>query len=218
MKTILLSVLLLLSFKTSAQIAPGSFSISGSFSFASTGQEIDGEGFDPITGQPIDYSYKGKIRSFVFSPRVGYFISKSFAAGISTSLDRSKTASGQPGAGIVVNDQVVRSFGIGPFARYYFAVSDKFLVFADGTFRMNRNKSKTNVTYFDGWGGVTVVEMNTETKGRTWSLGGGITYLVGRAVGVEVVVAYEKTHYEEYDLEENGMNASIGLQLLLNNK
>lgn len=218
MKKIFLICLIVISWQTSAQISRGTFSVSGSFSYASSSQEIDGEAFDPFTGEVVDYTFKSKSRGLTFAPRVGYFISRSLVAGVEISLESTKGNSNQPGAGVVLNDYQGRSLGVGPFVRYYVPVSEKLLLFADGTIQAHRQKTESKVTYFDGFGGVTISEMTVRTRERSWSVGAGGTYLMGKAVGVELLLAYVKRSEEEFNITQKTISLSVGLQLLLNNR
>ncbi len=69
-----------------------------------------------------------KTTSFTFAPQVGFFLSESFAVGGYLNLG----ITNQDNVGGTYNESKETTFGITPFARYYFINSGKWKVAAEG--------------------------------------------------------------------------------------
>lgn len=93
-----------------AQTSQGNMMVGGSFEFNSTSYHAT---------DLNNYS------SFQISPSFGYFISDNFAVGANLGISTSRN-------GIGAGKTFYTSFGLGPFARYYFFMSnEKFAFFGD---------------------------------------------------------------------------------------
>lgn len=119
-----------------------------------------------------------KTTSFTFAPQVGFFLSESFAVGGYLNLG----ITNQDNVGGTYNESKETTFGITPFARYYFINSGKWKVAAEGQLGF----SLGHTTAKDGSGNI-VSEPKTTTI----------------AFNVRPLVAYSLT--ENIDLEA-GLN------------
>lgn len=102
--------------------------IGGGFSFSSKG------GSYKSNGSSVD---KESETSFVFTPKVGYFLNEKFAFGGQLIIATSKTPAN--------NDRINKysAFGIAPFARYYALNWNKFSMFGEAELSLVFGKAKT---------------------------------------------------------------------------
>ena len=103
-----------------------------------------------------------------FSPKAGYFFLHNFAAGAAIDLGYSK-----------VVDIKTTTFGIGPFARYYFGTMN-IRPFGDAEFSVNSQKQKTPST------------SNTYNS-TSFFLGAGLAGFINRNVAIEGLAGYSHT-------------------------
>ncbi len=113
-KNLLITALFLVGFTTvNAQLFVG-----GGVSYTSNNKTEEQRGKE----------YTTETRSFILSPRLGYFLNDKVAIGISLSQIFSKTTEIEQGTATSNGNLTL----IAPFARYYFAKVDKFSFFAEG--------------------------------------------------------------------------------------
>ncbi|MGD0342001.1 MAG: hypothetical protein ABSA76_09885, partial [Bacteroidales bacterium] len=112
-------------------------------------------GFTTIKTKSDNYSSSEKIRTFNFSPRVGYFIIKNLAAGLDINYSLISMGTG-------TNKETNSLFGIGPFIRLYLP-QKKVAPFAEvaGSFgtsgdKTNSNNYKSSLSSFFGGIGLAV--------------------------------------------------------------
>jgi outer membrane protein len=110
--------------------AQAQYFVGGQFGFSTTG------GSEKTGDVTVD---KPKTTYFNFSPKAGMFLSEKFAVGMSLNVmtQRVKNTAG----GNTTTDKTT-SFGIAPFARYYFLQMNKFGIFAEGQIGLAFSKSK----------------------------------------------------------------------------
>ncbi|MEO6915757.1 MAG: hypothetical protein ABI151_09005 [Chitinophagaceae bacterium] len=115
------------------------------------------------------------------SPTVGYFVAKNLSAGavLNLAYQQYGTASST-------------SFGIGPFARYYFGTLN-FRPFLDTEVSFQSNAGNTGGEYF---------------------LGGGLAAFINRNVAVEALAGYRHTAYKD-ELGSGGLNLKIGFMVYI---
>ncbi len=124
------------------------------------------------------------------NPSAGYFFLTNFAAGANVNLDYSKFGQNK-----------VTTFGVGPFARYYFGTTNiRPLLEADLNFTSSKIKS-----------GTTNVGSTTE-NGTGYFLGGGLAAFINRNVALEGLAGYNHTSVNG---GSGGLNLRIGFQVYL---
>lgn len=127
---VLIISLLFIAMKTNAQITKGNWMVGGTGNFSSYENKSSNNG--------TEVTYKGI--GINISPKIGYFFANKFVAGTNVSIGYSKPK----------NFDSSLSYGIGPFARYYFLKEDKrvnFLIEANynfGAAKSGENKSRNN--------------------------------------------------------------------------
>lgn len=124
-----------------------------------------------------------------FSPSAGYFFVDNFAAGARVSLDYSKRPNVK-----------TTTFGIGPFARYYFGTTN-IRPFGQADVNFTSSKTKTSST-------------SSSLNGTQWFLGAGLAGFINRNVALEGIAGYRHTAIEKRD-GTGGFNLRIGFQVYL---
>lgn len=131
---------------------------------------------------------KAKIFNFNIQPKVGYWVTNAFSAGIavlgSTSSSEDEGDSGK---------EVASLFTIGPFFRYYFPVSKNYLFLeAEAGFG----------TYKDKWTGTN--SYTDKYNVTAYGLGAGLFMPVGTKAGFDISMGYEsyKVKYTEGENEK----------------
>lgn len=136
-----------------AQTSNGNMMIGGSFYFNSHTYELNS---------------RNDGNSFAFSPSYGYFIRDNFVVGSGITVEASRST-------VVGGKSTYRSFGFGPFARYYkFTSNDRFAFFAEAGLNFESAESE------QGAAGI--------RKGRSifFSLEPGAAYFLTHHWGVEL--------------------------------
>jgi hypothetical protein len=136
----------------------------------------------------IDF-YNG-YNSFNISlyPDIGYFFSDNFAMGASLPLN-------------VNIHEGYRNFGYGitPFFRYYFGPASDIMYFVTGAVGIRGLTSKYN-------------DSSSSSSGVTGSAGAGGTYFLNRSIGLEVILGYTYSKWNESDASSD-IDLSIGFQI-----
>ena len=124
-----------------------------------------------------------------FMPSAGYFFLNNFAAGANATISYSKAV-----------DVKNTTFGIGPFARYYFGTMN-IRPFADAELSFESTKTKTT--------------LSSDTYNSTsFFLGGGLAAFINRNVAVEAIAGYKNTSFANGP-NTGGFNLRIGFQVYL---
>jgi outer membrane protein with beta-barrel domain len=128
---------------------------------------------------------------FTFQPMGGYFFAKGFAAGAEVKLSFAK-----------FGDEKSNTYGIGPFARYYFNLHNS-------SFKPLVHASFTTET-------VTTKSLGTKFRNTVSSLflGLGGAYFINENVALEAVAGYNRSKYENRD-SEGGFAFRFGFQVHL---
>ena len=145
---------------------------------------------DWLVGGLLQLNTAKNSTSFEFSPNAGYFVLDNFAVGA-----KLVTAYEQLG------DLNITSFGIGPFARYYFS-EKKIKPFFAADFDVQNQKFKTDL------GSVTENAFN-------YFLGGGVAFFINDNVAVEGLLGYRHTKVKEEE-GNGGLNFRVGFQVYIN--
>ncbi|RYY19875.1 MAG: hypothetical protein EOO04_21105 [Chitinophagaceae bacterium] len=157
-------------------------------SYATTAQTNKG---DWMVGGTMRINTTESNKEFTFQPTAGYFFAKSFAAGTEFKLSFSK-----------FGGEKTNSFGIGPFARYYFNLRD-------ASFKPLVHSSFTLET-------VTTRQNNIKNRNTVTSLfiGGGGAYFINENVALEALAGYNRSKYENLD-SQGGFAFRLGFQVHL---
>jgi hypothetical protein len=128
---------------------------------------------------------------FTLNPDAGYFFAKNFVAGSEVLLSFGKSETTK-----------YSSFGVGPFARYYFDMKDeKFKLLVQGSFGI----ASQHYTY---------PNYKTSTTVTSFFLGGGAAYFINRNVALEGVMGYNNSKVETADAQ-GGFLFRVGFQVHL---
>ena len=127
---------------------------------------------------------------FAFSPSAGYFFIDNFAAGAIFDLTSSK----------VVDDKTT-TFGVGPFARYYFGTSNvRPLMHAQYSYISRKDKDA----------------LGTDTyNGGNFFVAGGLAAFINRNVALEGLAGYSRSKFRHASEGSGGFRFKIGFQVYL---
>lgn len=125
-----------------------------------------------------------------FSPNVGYFIVDNLAIGAKMIIAYDQ-----------LGDLKVTSFGVGPFARYYFT-DDKIKPFFAADFDYQNQKFTTS-------------QGSSTENAFNYFLGGGAAFFINENVAVEGLLGYRHTKVKEQE-GNGGLNFRVGFQVYLN--
>ncbi len=206
MKTIklLISLILLLTINSYAQLDKKTWLVGGSGSFNSYKQN---ETF-VFQGNGESNEIQRTIKEVEFSPKVGYFIIDKLVVGLGASFTSEKsdaiTITGSFGGG----SSKSHSFSIGPFARYYFLKKDMpYNILAEASYQLG---SINNGNYIP----------QEKGKSNMASFFIGPELFFNSSVGIELLVGY-KTSTDKMDnpninsYARNGFQVAIGFQIHL---
>lgn len=142
-----------------------------------------------LAGGNVELNTAKNDTRIMFTPSVGYFFATNFAGGANVSLDYSKTGTTKS-----------TSWGIGPFARYYFGTTNiRPLVHANVDFTSTKTK---------------VAGVSNTFTGTNYFLGAGLAGFINRNVALEGLAGYSHTAYEHQD-GTGGFRLKIGFQVYL---
>ena len=146
---------------------------------------------DWMVGGSVRLNTTEANKEITLQPTAGYFFAKSFAAATELKLSFSK-----------FGGEKTNSFGLGPFARYYFNLSD-------ASFKPLVHSSFTIET-------VTTRQNNIKNRNTVTSLflGGGAAYFINENVALEALAGYNRSKYENLD-SEGGFAFRLGFQVHL---
>lgn len=128
-----------------------------------------------------------------FTPNAGVFIIENLAVGGNLSFNYSKSGTNK-----------YTSFGIGPFARYYFTTTaEKVRPFIQGSLNYLSTKQ-------------TIANNTSSTNtGLNYFVGGGAALFISPNVSVDALVGYDHTKYRDF-AGSGGLAFNIGFQVYIN--
>ncbi len=124
--------------------------------------------------QEIDVGGSGKINTFGFTPRVGYFVTDKIAVG-----SRLAFAFAKQGEGLVKASAT--GFAIAPFARYYHKLGDKLFVFGEAGFNIGSISLKVDAPGFDSSDSFSLTQ---------FGINPGLAYFVHDKISLELMVNF----------------------------
>jgi outer membrane immunogenic protein len=201
MKNILSIVILAtLSIPAFSQIPAGTSTIGGSFSLHHTKTKFPS-------------NREATSNEFSFQPSYGYFLIDNFCLGAMIGLSTSSSTS-ETALTAVDNKSKSNSFGIGPFARYYFPIDDKLYVFGQLSYLRNWDK-------YENWSTNQPNNRNT-TKYVSYDLGlaAGIAYFLNPHVSLDLALGYTHTKDSRRDPNDeidkvNRIGLDAGIRVFL---
>jgi outer membrane protein len=210
-------IVIFTSCRTYSQPEKGKFMTSGNISYSRLETTYTYPTIDPVTGvfAPADHNYASG--SFSVRPKVGYFLAKNFAAGISLPTTLSGQTYKDAPSQAKNKKATSRSFAVGPFARYYISLSEKAFVFGEVSYTWGSTRTKAPVYTFDN--GVFEGENSSTLKQKSGQFqgGAGLAYFLSRNVGLELMVSYQQTRVPSADINPStntkGVVCAIGLQV-----
>lgn len=164
--------------------------------FAATAQTEKGNW---LVGGTLGLNTSKNNTNINFSPAAGYFFLHNFAAGAALNLGYSKIAFNK-----------VSTFGIGPFARYYFGTMN-IRPFGDAELSFDSQKSKTTSSSSS----TTVASTVNSTS---VFFGAGLAGFINRNVAIEGLAGYSHTSTNVTgSANTGGFNLRVGFQVYLSN-
>jgi hypothetical protein len=145
---------------------------------------------DWLVGGLLDLNTAKNSTTFEFSPNAGYFVLDNLAIGGNLVFAYDK-----------FGDLKATTFGIGPFARYYFTDS-KIRPFFAGDMTFEKIKFTTTVG-------------SSTEDAFSWFLGGGAAFFINENVAVDGLIGY--AHSKVSDEEgTGGLRLRVGFQVYIN--
>jgi hypothetical protein len=179
MKTLKIAIsILLFTFTTNAQITKGNWMVGGSGSYINYSIKSS------ANGNTIDSNNS----QLLISPTIGYFVANNFACGLSSNFGISMPETGRHST----------TYGIGPFARYYFLKPEKMI------------NILTQVGYYYGIS-------NDESKTNNVDFKAGPVVFFNKSVGLEFTINYSISKYSDssYNSTSRILNIGVGFQIHL---
>jgi hypothetical protein len=146
---------------------------------------------DWMVGGGLSFNTTEGNTFFSLQPSAGHFFAKGFVAGASLGFSTSK-----------FGDERSTSWGIGPFARYYFELKQPvFKPFVHAGFNVESSRSK-------------VMGIKQTNTGRSFLVGLGGAYFINNNVAIDGLMGYNHTKVENYE-GNGGFLFRIGFQVHL---
>lgn len=149
-----------------------------------------------------DFPDDERITSIItlnFQPRAGYYFINNLVTGLF--IDMGLTSQKEKVDTVEYRGNYI-SFTAGPFARYYFPVTDKLIPFVEGQvgfgFSSSNYKSSDDNNIFESKGDV-----------FTMRVGGGATYFFNDKVGADMFIGYEHHSYKDNYETGSGGDSNI---------
>jgi hypothetical protein len=181
-KSLLAAIILILAagITAQAQLEKGRYFIAGSnrleFNKGSEKDKYDGE---------VDDASKQSYFNFYFQPRVGYTFINNLVAGLFMDVDV-YSSKFKDGNGYEVKGA---TFIVGPFARYYFPISDKLLPYAEAQIGGGIDTFKDRGNSDSDW-----TKYNESVF--TYRVGGGATYFFNDMIGADMFLGFSHEAYK----------------------
>ncbi len=148
---------------------------------------------DWMVGGNFRLNTSDKNTEIVFTPNAGIFVVDNLAIGGNFSLSHTKSGNNK-----------YTSFGVGPFARYYFTTASQTVrPIIHGSFNYLSTKNK-----------IANVATSTNT-GTNFFIGGGAAAFISNSVSIDAVMGYDRTKYKSFD-GSGGFAFNIGFQVYIN--
>jgi hypothetical protein len=192
-KVILLSLFTIVVVNANAQVF-----VSGSIGMSSSGGSV-------TNGNTT--RDKNTNNSFNFSPSVGTFLLEEWAIGLGLLIGSSKTYN--PNNDVTTTSS---SFGISPFARYYFFNVNRFSAFGQGTLGISSGSSK--------WKSNNVTVDGPKTSTFSINVAPGIAYNLSERFALETSInlfSFGFSHQTEKDGDRRDKTSNFHLGAGLNN-
>jgi opacity protein-like surface antigen len=147
---------------------------------------------DWMVGGDLAFNTAKKNRHILFDPQMGFFFLKNLVLGghLSFQLQDEGTAT-------------ISSFGVGPFARYYFG-DTKARPFFAGDLSFLSSKIKTEST-------------SISNSAVDYFLGVGASFFINENVAVDGIMGYRSIKYTN-ESPSGGLNMKVGFQVFLNRR
>jgi len=147
---------------------------------------------DWLVGGRVDLNTAENSSQIRFNPGAGVFVINNLAVGGNFAIDYAKSG-----------DVKTTTFGIGPFARYYFTTSNaKPLIHTSFNYISSKIKGpSTSIT----------------NNGFNFLAAGGVALFMNQNVALEILAGYSHTKYKDFD-GSGGFNLGIGFQVYLSKK
>lgn len=166
---------------THAQTSSGSLMFGGGIDFSSNSRQADnGNNYSSVS----------------FSPSAGYFISDNFAVGLSFTVASEKS-------GVGPNRSTENTFGMGPFARYYFFTSnEQFAIFGQAGLSLATEKDTNGAGFV------------SKSSSTTFSLFPGAAYFFNEHWAVELsITGFQLTSYDPNKDNDNDKSTFVNFGL-----
>jgi len=161
-----------------------------SFAFAAANSQT--EKGDWLAGGRVDINTGENSTQIGFTPNAGYFVINNLAIGGNFSLNYIKSG-----------DVKSTTFGVGPFARYYFTTTKaRPLVHTDFNYISSKVKGpSTSIT----------------NNGINFLIAAGVAVFINENVSIEPLAGYSYTKYKDFN-GSGGFNLGIGFQVYLSKR
>ena len=148
---------------------------------------------DWLVGGNFRLNTADKNTEIAFNPNAAYFFVENLAIGANISLNSSKSGNNK-----------YTSFGIGPYARYYFTTQNQTIrPILQGSFNYLSAKNKiSNIT-------------SSTNTGTNFFLGGGAAAFISNSVSIDALMGYDRTKYKNFN-GSGGFAFNIGFQVYIN--
>jgi hypothetical protein len=190
--TIIIYILLISGISVKAQTEKGRYFYAGSNDLGLTfgGEKTNNNG-------TIDDASKVSYFDFNFTQRMGYTVINNLVAGLFFNLDLYSHVYKEDGN----YSYKQATFIIGPFARYYFPISDKFMPYVEGQVGFGFDNYKSRYYEADDW-----TKYNEGVF--TYRLGGGATYFFNDFIGADIFLGFNHESYKHKGDESEASRSS----------
>jgi hypothetical protein len=189
---LIISLMLVSGLSLKAQVEKGRYFYAGSNNLGLTfgGEKTNYSG-------TVDDASKVSYFDFNFTQRVGYTFIDNLAAGLFFDLDIYSNIYKEDGNYSYKGS----TFIIGPFARYYIPVCDKFIPYAEGQVGFGFDNYKSRYNEADDW--------SKYNEGLfTYRLGGGATYFFNDFIGADIFLGFNHESYKHKSTESDASRSS----------
>jgi len=166
-------------------------------------------------GQSIDAESTHTSNGFYFAPKVGYFFTNRWCAGLSLPISLSKNKTTISVVDYMDHTNTLREFSAGPFVRYYFPLKTKLFVITEVSYGWGRTRTFSRGPQYDANGDITTTENVSKSKSQQFRAGAGLSYLLNKNVGLELLATYRKPIDEDYYEDYSNIMVQLGLQIYL---
>lgn len=161
-------------------------------SFGFVAVDAQTEKGDWLVGGRVDLNTGENNTQIGFSPSAGLFLIDKFAVGGDLSINYVK-----------FGDNKVTSFGIGPFARYYFTKADARPLL-HGSFKYLSSKTKSPAG-------------SSTNNGINFLIAAGVAVFINENVSIEPLAGYSYAKFKDVD-GSGGFNLGVGFQVYLSKR